>query len=277
MSKFERKTIDLDDLQISYRVQGSGRPILLLHGGWMTGKLTWSQHYKRLAEDFLVISPDMRGHGHSNNPARKQGSGFSSYRRLAWDMIEFVGALGLEQKPLIMGHSSGAVISLYMSIYQPDIMARQVLSGVSPFLGTSDKFKQGTQAYFGTTNPNIPPTKWSFIRRHPVLCAKLRNAHHTENWYDLMTALWPLRWSALKLDPSDYKKIICPTLVVNGGNDAYSTTRQACSFTELIDGARFMVVPGQGHMFPIKYPELLHQHALPFLHGAQVEPEPFNC
>ena len=262
MSK--RLTIDLENLRISYHVQGSGCPILLLHGGWMTGKLTWSKHYKRLAEDFLVISPDMRGHGYTNNPS----GAFSSYRSLAWDMIEFVNALGLGQKPVVMGHSAGAVISLYMSIYQPNILARQVLSGVSPFLGTSEKFIRGTRAYFGTINPNTPPGKWAFMARHPVLCAKLRAVHHTSDWYDLLTALWPLRWSALKLDPSDYKKITCPTLVVNGSEDAYSTIGHACALTDMIPGAHFIAVPGQGHMFPIQKPELLHAHALPFLLSA---------
>jgi pimeloyl-ACP methyl ester carboxylesterase len=239
MHKSTRRIVDLDGLRISYRAQGQGRPPLLLHGGWMTRNLTWGRQVHALSKQFLVLSPDMRGHGYTNNP----GGIFSSYRRLAWDMIEFVDALDLKQRPLVMGHSAGAVISLYMSIYQPDIMARQVLSGISPFLGTSEKFKQGSRNYFGTDDPAIPPGKWYFTLRHPRLCAKLTRAHHEMHWYDLLHALWPLRCSALKLDPGDYKKVKCPTLVVNGAEDEFSTVEEARSMTKLIAKSCFTAIP----------------------------------
>jgi pimeloyl-ACP methyl ester carboxylesterase len=263
MTKAQYRTQDLNGLRVRYRMQGIGHPLLLLHGGWMTGKMTWSKHYGALAKHFLVISPDMRGHGDTNNP----GGEFTSYRRLAWDMIEFVDALKLTQKPMVMGHSSGAVISLYMSIYQPDVMERQVLSGISPFLGTSEQFRKGSLKYFGTNDQTRPPGKLNFMMRHPLLCAKLQGAHHETPWYELIKAMWPLRFSALKLDPSDYKKIISPTLVVNGEYDEYSTVEEARTLTQLIPNANFVAVPRQTHMFPVQQPELLHERALPFLLG----------
>ena len=49
---------------IAYEVTGQGAPLVLVHGAWVDGH-TWDFVVSRLAESFLVVTYDLRGHGRS--------------------------------------------------------------------------------------------------------------------------------------------------------------------------------------------------------------------
>lgn len=65
---FARKTLSLPDIQLSYLEWNQGKePLLLLHG-LADNALVWSSLGDRLAADYHIIAPDMRGHGESSKP-----------------------------------------------------------------------------------------------------------------------------------------------------------------------------------------------------------------
>jgi pimeloyl-ACP methyl ester carboxylesterase len=72
--------LDLNGAKIYYEEQGSGIPIVLVHGG-LTSSARWAPTVPSLADAFRVITPDSRGHGNSDNP-----SGELSYPQLADDL-----------------------------------------------------------------------------------------------------------------------------------------------------------------------------------------------
>src|SRR5436305_10752583 len=101
------RTVKANGLDIYYEEHGQsqGKPLLLIHGGALTGK-SWQPYLTAFAEHYRVITPDTRGHGRTANPA-----GSMSFRLLADDVAGLAQALNLE-KPLIYGYSDGGQVAL---------------------------------------------------------------------------------------------------------------------------------------------------------------------
>ena len=255
---------DLDTMRIFYREIGDGPVLLLLHGGWMTGESNWGATYQELATQFRVISPDHRGHGQTNNP----DLGFGSYDSLARDMIKFCQVIGIDQQPLsVMGHSSGGLISLHMSVFQPDLISRQVLIGISRFIGLSDQFKTGMQQMFYTPDYRHPPSMGRYVYERPLNSLALWQMHRKTPWHTLLRQAWPMWIKPLQLQSDDYARIAARSLVVCGTRDEFVTVEEAGDLSRHIPNADFMPVEGRDHLFPVEEPELLLRYTLPFLLG----------
>jgi alpha-beta hydrolase superfamily lysophospholipase len=84
--------------QLFYSARGAGPSLVLVHGGLASGAI-WASVAAALAGEFLVLTPDGRGHGRSNNP-----SGALSYSALADDLAALIGALELRE-PVVAGWS----------------------------------------------------------------------------------------------------------------------------------------------------------------------------
>lgn len=91
--------IEINGISICYEQQGSGRPVILLHGNGGSHH-TFDGLIERLAAFYTVYAPDSRGHGHSGK------AGPLSYEQLASDTAELIQALGMDQ-PMLYGFSDG--------------------------------------------------------------------------------------------------------------------------------------------------------------------------
>lgn len=96
--------------------QGSGAPLLLLHG--LTATRRYVLHGSRLLarEGFRLVSYDARGHGESQAPADPGGY---EYAELAADALRVLDAAGVEHAQLI-GHSMGAATALRLALERPE-------------------------------------------------------------------------------------------------------------------------------------------------------------
>ena len=90
-----------DGVRIAYRDEGTGRPILLLHGLMAHGGLFEPQ--RRLADDFRLIRIDLRGHGAS------RANGAPTLAALAGDVARLAEQLDL-QDAIGVGWSLGASV-----------------------------------------------------------------------------------------------------------------------------------------------------------------------
>ena len=90
---FEQRQIGTSGATINLVTGGSGPPLLLLHGYPQT-HVMWRKVALRLAQDFTVVVPDLRGYGDSSKPPA--GENFINYskRALALDQVEVMAALG---------------------------------------------------------------------------------------------------------------------------------------------------------------------------------------
>lgn len=97
-----------------WRTGGDHPPLVLSHGATDSG-LCWTRLARALEDDYDVIMPDARGHGHSSDPS----DGYSSDDRAA-DLAGFIRALGLEA-PAVGGHSMGAQTTFYLLANYPGL------------------------------------------------------------------------------------------------------------------------------------------------------------
>ncbi|MFI7060778.1 alpha/beta fold hydrolase [Kribbella sp. NPDC050124] len=98
---------------------GSGLPIVAVHGTFGRGT-TFNGIAGRLAPDYRVIAPDLRGHGASDH-----GGPYD----FVTDLAEFIEALDLAPA-LIVGHSLGGVTTYRLAAQRPELVRAMVIEDV---------------------------------------------------------------------------------------------------------------------------------------------------
>src|SRR5919201_3717193 len=93
---FKIEAIDAGEVTLRLRAGGSGPPLLLLHGHPQTHYM-WHAVGGRLAEDFTVVIPDLRGYGESSKPPTTADHEPYSKRAMARDQVELMRRFGFQQ------------------------------------------------------------------------------------------------------------------------------------------------------------------------------------
>jgi haloacetate dehalogenase len=129
---FERRRIETSGASINLVTGGSGPPLLLLHGYPQT-HVMWRKVAPRLARDFTVVVPDLRGYGDSSKPPA--GGDFAAYskRVLALDQVETMAALGFDRFA-VAGHDRGARVTHRLLRDHPDKITRAASLDIVPTL-----------------------------------------------------------------------------------------------------------------------------------------------
>ncbi|AWA28909.1 alpha/beta hydrolase [Flavobacterium magnum] len=107
------------------KIEGSGQPLLILHGF-----LGMSDNWKTLsgqfaAEGFQVHALDMRNHGRSLHSAD------FTYATMVQDVAEYVRFNQLAMVDII-GHSMGGKIAMFYATQNPDSVRRLVVADIAP-------------------------------------------------------------------------------------------------------------------------------------------------
>jgi pimeloyl-ACP methyl ester carboxylesterase len=116
---------DSRGMRIHYIDQGTGEPIVLVHGqggsieDWVSAGIL-----QNLARDHRVIALDCRGHGMSGKPHEPKQYG----REMALDIVRLLDHLGIPQAHII-GYSMGAQLTGLLLTLQPDRILTATLGG----------------------------------------------------------------------------------------------------------------------------------------------------
>jgi haloacetate dehalogenase len=129
---FTRRRIDTSGATMNLVTGGSGPPLLLVHGYPQT-HVMWRKVAPRLAEEFTVVVPDLRGYGDSSKPPA--GDNFVNYskRALALDQVEAMAALGFD-KFAVAGHDRGARVTHRLLRDHGDKITKAALLDIVPTL-----------------------------------------------------------------------------------------------------------------------------------------------
>lgn len=104
-----------------YRTGGNKPPLILLHG-FSENALCWASLARSFENEYDLITLDARGHGLSGGPE----NGYSP-EILVEDIAAFIHALGLTQKPYLLGHSNGALYAAGVAARYPLLVRGVVL------------------------------------------------------------------------------------------------------------------------------------------------------
>ena len=129
---FERRRIETSGANINLVTGGSGPPVLLLHGYPQT-HLMWRKLGPRLAAEFTVVAPDLRGYGDSSKPPAGPENANYAKRALAQDQVETMAALGFERF-CVVGHDRGARVAHRLARDHPERVQRLALLDIVPTL-----------------------------------------------------------------------------------------------------------------------------------------------
>src|SRR3954469_22094164 len=93
----------LNGMQLYYETRGSGRPLVLLHGGLMTIDLNFGPLLEPLAAHRQVIAVELQGHGHTADTARAM-----TIEALANDVVGLLDLFGITGAD-VLGFSLGGL------------------------------------------------------------------------------------------------------------------------------------------------------------------------
>jgi esterase len=107
------------------RIEGSGKPLLILHGF-----LGMSDNWKTLGSQYAALGyevhmPDMRNHGRSPH------SDDFTYKAMVGDLLEYCDAKGLQQVDVI-GHSMGGKAAMFFAMSHPDRVKKLIVADIAP-------------------------------------------------------------------------------------------------------------------------------------------------
>src|SRR6266511_128744 len=111
--------IEIGGLKTWYDEDGSGEPLMLLHGG-LSPNETWGPQMPEFGKQFRVLAPERRGHGHTPDV-----DGPFSYDDMATDTIAFLEAV-VDGPAHLVGWSDGGIIGLIVAMRRPDLVRKLV-------------------------------------------------------------------------------------------------------------------------------------------------------
>jgi pimeloyl-ACP methyl ester carboxylesterase len=250
--------IQANGLDIYYEEHGQGEPLLLIHGGALTGG-SWQPYLETFAEHYRVITPDSRGHGRTANP-----TGTMSFELLADDMAAFVQALGLH-KPLIYGYSDGGQVALEVGMRYPHLPQALVIGGAH--LELTEGSRKWVRSILGDSqSPDVDIEK--FERENQAFAAMLQQDHGPDNWKTLLKQIKPMWNAQLNYTSAGFARVVAPTLVLVGDRDEFVPVEDAVGMYRLLPDAELAVVPAADHtdfIFSLAKITLLQPLVLDFL------------
>ena len=111
----------INGLNMYYEVHGSGEPVVLLHGGFMTITNNWEGWIRELSRTRKVIAVEMQGHGRTADIPRELDS-----ENHADDVAALLKYLKVSRADLI-GYSMGGDVAMQVAVRHPDQVRRVVV------------------------------------------------------------------------------------------------------------------------------------------------------
>ncbi len=255
---------DVNGISLYYEEHGSGRPLILLHGGLGSGEM-YAPVLPMLAEGRRVITVDLQAHGRT------------AYQTMGDDVAGLIGHLGLAQAD-VMGYSLGGGTALRTAIQHPDLVRRLVL--------VSDPCKRdGWHAESLAGMEYMGAQLAEPLKQSPLYEVYSRVAPRVEDWPVLLDKTGEL----LRLDydwTAEIAKITAQVMLVYGDADAIRPAH-IVEFYGLLGGglrdanwdgsrrsvARLAILPGYTHYDILSSPDLTRA-VIPFLDAESLEPPP---
>ena len=111
---FKQDSIEVNGVNINYKIGGQGEPLLLLHG-YPQSHILWRKIAPLFAKNYTVICSDLRGYGDSDKPKSDEKHLTYSKKTMGLDQNELMKKLGFNEYFLV-GHDRGARVAHRMAI-----------------------------------------------------------------------------------------------------------------------------------------------------------------
>ncbi len=255
----------VNGLNLYYEVHGTGKPLILLHGGVGASEM-FGPVLPVLAENRQIVAVHLQAHGRTADIDRPL-----SFELMADDIAALIKHLGIPEAD-VMGYSLGGGVALRTAIQHPDVVRKLV------FISTPFK-RDGFYPEVLENMAQMGPEAAKFMKQSP-----LYQLYPDADWAVLFTKLGDL----LRLDydwSKDVAAIKSPVMIVFADADAIRTAHIMEFFALLgggrrdagLDGsgrptARLAILPGMTH-YDILSSLILASIVTPFLDAPMQEAE----
>jgi pimeloyl-ACP methyl ester carboxylesterase len=226
-------------VSIHFREYGQGRSLIFLHGGWGYQIYPFDAQIDSLADEYRIIIPDRTGYGRSEHLELLP---VDFHQRAAVETIHLLDALEIE-RPIIWGHSDGAVIAAMMGLRWPEKLGAVILEAFHFY-----RFKPGSREFFETMAVNP-------LDLGERVCATLERDHGPGYWQSLIVSNGRA-WLGLADQSTDSKhdlydgklsELRISTLFIHGSRDPRTEPGEIQAVRRELPGARFAIIEGGGH------------------------------
>ncbi|MFE0413877.1 alpha/beta fold hydrolase [Streptomyces tendae] len=245
---------DLRGVSTWYETEGTGEPLVLLHGGLCTND-TWGAQRPDLAAVYRVFLPERRAHGHTPDVP-----GPLTYRDMAGDTAAFVETV-VGGPAHLVGWSDGGVVALLVAVARPDLVRRVVVIGAN--------FRPATECFAapGMLDAMTPESPDLAFFRELYEAVSPDGADH---WPVVAAKVLDMWRTQPTLTTEELARIQAPTLVMSGDDDLM-TLEHTADLYRAVPGARLAVVPGASHLVPLEKPDLVNGLVRDHLTQGEVE------
>jgi pimeloyl-ACP methyl ester carboxylesterase len=248
----------VNDLKIYYEIHGTGEPLILLHGAYMSidgmGEIV-----TRLAETRQVIAVELQGHGRTNDVDRPL-----SYEQMADDVAMMMDVIGIE-KADIFGYSMGGNTALQLTLRHPEKVRKLVIAGAT--------YK--TEGLYPEMLAGIESITPELFAGSPMEDEYKRLAPNPDGFATLVTKLVQLDSQVQDWSSEAIQAITSPTLIIIGDSDVVRP-EHAVEMFRLVGGgvpgdlaglpnSQLAVLPGTTHVTLISRVDLLEAMIVEFL------------
>lgn len=233
--------VTVGDLEIFYHEAGAGDPLVLLHGGMVTGEMMFGRRMEELAADYHVIAPDSRAHGRTSSP-----DGTLSYWQMADDVAGFIDVLGIEC-PHLAGYSDGGQIALEFGLRHPGKAKTLVLGGT--ISGPTPAYLEALHGW-GFTEPgkvDYAQLEKTFGEFFTTVKTAHGQAHGPNYWRTFLPQISQLWLTMPSYSDGQLKGITDPTLVIMGDRDGEDGLEHAERLYRGLANAELAIVPNSPH------------------------------
>jgi len=222
------KFATIGQLKLYYEIHGTGKPLVLLHGGGSTILSTYGTILPVLAKTHKVIAVELQAHGHTLDIDRPL-----TFEQDADDVASLLQQLQIE-KADFMGFSNGGTTCLQIAIRHSAIVNKLVLASTTyKGSGMMQGFFEGMQQASFDQMPQ--PLKDAYLHANPdpqgLLAMFNRDVARMQIFKDIPEA--------------DIKAIQSPALVINADNEVV-TVEHAVELFRALPHAQLTILPG-GH------------------------------
>lgn len=257
-------------IEIAYDDVGSGPAVVLLHG-YPFNRSMWSGQVEELRKNHRVIIPDLRGHGES-----AVTPGPATMESMALDVASLLESLNIS-RATIGGLSMGGYVALAFYRLFPLRVRALVLADTRAQADTDEgqqnreqqaekAMREGLGVIADALLPKLLAPKT--VTERPDIVRRLR---------EMMVGTQPegaaaaLRGMAVRRDQTSFlSRIISPTLILVGRNDAITPLADSELMHKEIGGSRLQILEGAGHVSNLERAEEFNRAFIKFLNDVEV-------
>lgn len=219
--------LNVNGIRMYYEIYGSGKPLVILHGGGSTIATTFGRLIPHLTRSRQIIAVELQAHGHTSDRRSEL-----SFEQDADDVAALLKELNIS-KCDFLGFSNGGTTAIQIAIRHPQVVDRVIAA-------SSLLKRDGTMPQF-----------WEFMKNARIEQMPLQYKQAFLDIQNDSSLLQNLHDKCARrmvnfrdVSDQDLRSIQAPVLLVNGDRDV-ATSEHMVEMAKVIPNCQLAIIPGQ--------------------------------